>query len=468
MIFLTSLFFIILALVIADDYTNENSIFIEDNLFKKYSSSDNYVKIDGVLVTPFANMTVTFPNGYMMHSSVEISSSNSFTSFVYLENDFESGVYTVTITPYDDLFTDDDLVDYFLLTDSDSFVDITIGENAAQKCMYVTDNYGNKIENGNICVNPQVTHIPKSFGIHFLNMDSKTHKMDFGIVETDLILPGSEAVVFLDMDGTYDYSCVFHPWVGGIVSISEIPSLTYDIPTVSNYMPNMDSGNDDNDNNDLSLPEENADSYLYDTSCTNCYVGIVTKIVDGDTIHVNDEIIRLSLVDTPESRDEGFEKATSYTAKTCPVGMSVLVDIDDLQPQDKYKRSMAKITCADVNLNAALLSSGNAEIYDYFCAKSEFITESWAAEGCGIEMDDDVILELPVETIPLQNNTIQINNSSAIKHVDKSNFVVSSDLILIIIFVVLIIIVMIVFLMKKSKPDFNANHNSDENFVYLE
>lgn len=462
MIFSTSLFFVILAFGIADSDADENSIFIENNIFKKYDySNNNYVKIDGVLVTPFANMTVTFPNGYVMHSSVEITRSDSFTSFVYLQDDFESGVYTVTITPYDDSLTYDDLVDYFLLTNSDSFVDITIGKNAAQKCMYVIDNYGN--ENGNICVTPQITHIPKSFGIHFINMDSKTHKMDFGIAETDLILPESDAVIFLDAEGTYDYSCIFHPWIKGVVSISEIPSLTYVVSTISNYTDNVDLGNDI----DLIIPQENAELYQYDTSCSNCYVGTVTKIVDGDTIHVNDKIIRLSLVDTPESRNEGFEKATSYTAKTCPVGMSVLVDIDDLRPQDKYKRSMAKITCEDVNLNAALLSSGNAEIYDYFCTKSEFIIEEWAADGCGIEMDDKVMPEILIEDIPIYNNTIQIENSTT-KHVEKSNFEVSFDLILIIIIVVFIIIVVIVFFMKKSKPNFNANHDSDENFVLLE
>jgi len=115
-----------------------------------------------------------------------------------------------------------------------------------------------------------------------------------------------------------------------------------------------------------------------------CFSGIVSRVVDGDTLDVGDIRIRLSLVNTPERGEEGFDDATEFTAALCPVGSRVLVDQDDGQLQDDFGRMLAKITCGDTkNLNSELVDNGYAGILTQYCVESEFSTEDWARNnGC--------------------------------------------------------------------------------------
>jgi endonuclease YncB( thermonuclease family) len=114
-----------------------------------------------------------------------------------------------------------------------------------------------------------------------------------------------------------------------------------------------------------------------------CFKGIVTKVIDGDTIKVNDITIRLALVDTPERREIGYQEATSYTARLCPEGSEVFVDEDDGQTSGSYGRMIAKVYCGGKVINEGLLVSKNAIILAEFCAESEFSIDEWAKRyGC--------------------------------------------------------------------------------------
>ena len=113
-----------------------------------------------------------------------------------------------------------------------------------------------------------------------------------------------------------------------------------------------------------------------------CTTDEVTKIIDGDTIYTEQYQIRLALVNTPEKYQDGFSDARSFTKKTCPVGSIVAIDQDDGQKIDVYGRIVAKVTCSDTNLNAALLENGHANILKQYCSKSEFSTQTWAKTGC--------------------------------------------------------------------------------------
>jgi endonuclease YncB( thermonuclease family) len=114
-----------------------------------------------------------------------------------------------------------------------------------------------------------------------------------------------------------------------------------------------------------------------------CLTGQVNRIVDGDTLHVEGYKIRLSLSNTPETYEEGFRDATVFTESLCPVGSTVTVDQDDLQPLDKYQRILGKVICDGKNLNAELLYNGHATILTQYCSTSEFSNEDWAkAYGC--------------------------------------------------------------------------------------
>ncbi len=111
--------------------------------------------------------------------------------------------------------------------------------------------------------------------------------------------------------------------------------------------------------------------------------GIVTKIVDGDTIYTDLYKIRLSLINTPERGQTGFSEATAFTANLCPLGSVILINQDNLQPYDKYGRMVAKVSCADKVLNSELLDNKHANILKNYCSKSEFSAESWARNfGC--------------------------------------------------------------------------------------
>lgn len=115
----------------------------------------------------------------------------------------------------------------------------------------------------------------------------------------------------------------------------------------------------------------------------SCIAGKVTRIVDGDTLYVDDISIRLSLVNTPERGEPGYGEATAFTASLCPVGSSALVDEDDGQTAGSYGRMVAKVSCGDEVLNEELLEKSHAVMYESFCGKSEFAVEPWALKfGC--------------------------------------------------------------------------------------
>ena len=111
-----------------------------------------------------------------------------------------------------------------------------------------------------------------------------------------------------------------------------------------------------------------------------CFTDTVTYIVDGDTLDVGSTRVRLALVNSPEVGQSGYTEAKQFTAQTCPVGSQALVDEDDGQTGGSYGRMVALVYCGSVNLNAALLSSGNAVLVEYYCAVSEFASEPWT--GC--------------------------------------------------------------------------------------
>ena len=67
------------------------------------------------------------------------------------------------------------------------------------------------------------------------------------------------------------------------------------------------------DDNRLSSSEI---SLIQSSECrgeADCFRGTVTEIVDGDTIDVNNVRIRLSMVNTPERGENGFNEATELT-----------------------------------------------------------------------------------------------------------------------------------------------------------
>ena len=114
-----------------------------------------------------------------------------------------------------------------------------------------------------------------------------------------------------------------------------------------------------------------------------CITGKVTKVIDGDTIKVDDKSIRFALTSTPEINEEGGMLAKEYVEKICPVGSTVLVDEDDMQTDGSYGRMIGLIKCNGVILNESVLESGYGEISTRYCKTSEFVNSDWAKRfGC--------------------------------------------------------------------------------------
>lgn len=95
--------------------------------------------------------------------------------------------------------------------------------------------------------------------------------------------------------------------------------------------------------------------------------GRVERVVDGDTIVVGDERVRLIGIDTPESVDprrpvECFgEEASAFTASLVPAGTRVRL-VTDVEPYDQYGRRLAYVYRIDDALfvNATLVAAGYA------------------------------------------------------------------------------------------------------------
>ncbi len=114
-----------------------------------------------------------------------------------------------------------------------------------------------------------------------------------------------------------------------------------------------------------------------------CIFGAVDRVIDGDTLYIGGYLIRLALVDTPESGEPGFEEANRFTEALCAPGSLAVFDIDDRQKEDRYGRFLAVVYCSGENLNEQLLRKGHGELMEHYCSRSEFGSEKWAEKyGC--------------------------------------------------------------------------------------
>jgi hypothetical protein len=113
-----------------------------------------------------------------------------------------------------------------------------------------------------------------------------------------------------------------------------------------------------------------------------CFDGIVTEVIDGDTVKVGDTVVRLALVDAPEYYEELGDLAKDGIEFICPVESKVTVDEDDNQTGGSYDRTVGVVYCKEMetNLNEYLVEYGYAEIDERFCEVSEFADEEWT--GC--------------------------------------------------------------------------------------
>ena len=126
--------------------------------------------------------------------------------------------------------------------------------------------------------------------------------------------------------------------------------------------------------NDLS-----ASDILNKYSDTDCHVeetAVCTKVVDGDTIYLdNGKKVRFVGVNTPERGVEGYITSKNFVQKLC-LDKEVGIDIDNSKHNDKYGRTLAVVIVDGKNVNEMLLKEGLAEVM--YMPPSEFYPYDWA------------------------------------------------------------------------------------------
>lgn len=103
--------------------------------------------------------------------------------------------------------------------------------------------------------------------------------------------------------------------------------------------------------------------------------GTMTHVIDGHTVIIDGDRIRLSLIDVEDSGNSSMPHAALARA-LCPVGAGVSYDIDDGQPTGRYERTIVMVWChADggyaVSLDRTMVQFGLGWINDRYCDRSE-------------------------------------------------------------------------------------------------
>ncbi len=120
---------------------------------------------------------------------------------------------------------------------------------------------------------------------------------------------------------------------------------------------------------------------------TASFNGVVTRVIDGDTLDVKSKdgktmAIRLTLVDAPERNEPGYTQAKNFVSQNC-LNKEAAVDHDNNQ-NPSFARLVAVVYCEGLNINEAIIAKGFATIYHSFCDVSEFANTVWAQKsGCG-------------------------------------------------------------------------------------
>ena len=173
--------------------------------------------------------------------------------------------------------------------------------------------------------------------------------------------------------------------VYGVTQSQDMRSITDDDSgtTIANesQTSNMMSGQSENTSSIMSDMYKNLSQDCRGTA--KCISGTVTKIIDGDTIHVDEVSVRFALVLAPNLEGYGGKDARDFIQTVCPVGSRVLVDEDDGHVLGEDFRMVGLVTCNDVILNQEVLDANLGNLEVRFCSASEFVNDGWAIKhGC--------------------------------------------------------------------------------------
>lgn len=139
---------------------------------------------------------------------------------------------------------------------------------------------------------------------------------------------------------------------------------------------------------------------------------IVDKVVDGDTIRLQDPVlgtkkVRLLSVDAPETHYEGKgqepwgQKSADYLSALLPEGTKITIETDQ-EEKDRYGRLLAHIKKGKQNINLEMVKQGHAVTYFIYPNQNHFKVFQDAylqakRAGKGMWNSSNPIPELPFE-----------------------------------------------------------------------
>lgn len=108
--------------------------------------------------------------------------------------------------------------------------------------------------------------------------------------------------------------------------------------------------------------------------------GTITRVIDGNTVIIDGNRIRIPLVGVERSGDGSMPHAV-LARELCPVGSTAYYDVDDKQKKDRYGRTVAMVYCdTGMSLGKLMVGFGLGEVSQYWCPKSEFEHTEWREE----------------------------------------------------------------------------------------
>ncbi|HPJ87063.1 MAG TPA: thermonuclease family protein, partial [Candidatus Pacearchaeota archaeon] len=85
----------------------------------------------------------------------------------------------------------------------------------------------------------------------------------------------------------------------------------------------------------------------------------VERVIDGDTVVINGESVRMLGLNTPERGEKYYKEAKEYTSSLV-MNRTVLIE---RRGKDKYNRELGYLFYGDENLNAKIVEKGYANYY---------------------------------------------------------------------------------------------------------
>ena len=97
--------------------------------------------------------------------------------------------------------------------------------------------------------------------------------------------------------------------------------------------------------------------------------------IDGDTIAVKGERVRLVQINTPEIGECYYEEAKSFTRGAIDSGLPIRLEADNkLDNRDQYGRALRYVVVGGKNLNLELVRQGYAKPMFYNKMKGKYAT----------------------------------------------------------------------------------------------